>query len=38
MSDIKHLATCSYDWGFYMPSLKSCCETGKGQPFSQSET
>ena len=32
------LATCNYHWGFYMRSLKSYCETGKGQPFSQSES
>jgi uncharacterized protein YndB with AHSA1/START domain len=28
-------AACNYQWGFYMRSLKSYCETGKGQPFSQ---
>ena len=27
-----------HHWGFYMRSLKSYCETGKGQPFSQSES
>ena len=32
------LAACNYHWGFYMRSLKSCCEIGKGQPFSQSES
>ena len=26
-------AACNYNWGFYMRSLKSYCETGKGQPF-----
>ena len=31
-------ATCNYHWGFYMRSLKSYCETGKGQPFSQGKS
>jgi len=31
-------AACNYQWGFYMRSLKSYCETGKGQPFSQGDS
>ena len=27
------LAHCSTKWGVFMMSLKSCIETGKGQPF-----
>lgn len=26
-------ASCNYQWGWYMTSLKNYCETGKGQPF-----
>jgi uncharacterized protein YndB with AHSA1/START domain len=26
-------ASCNYNWGYYMMSLKSYCETGKGTPF-----
>jgi len=26
-------ASCNYNWGFYMRSLKTYCETGKGEPF-----
>jgi uncharacterized protein YndB with AHSA1/START domain len=26
-------ASCNYNWGFYMRSLKVYCETGKGEPF-----
>ena len=26
-------ASCNYQWGRYMQSLKSYCETGKGEPF-----
>lgn len=26
-------AVCNYHWGFYMRSLKSFCETGRGEPF-----
>jgi len=25
--------SCNYHWGYYLESLKSLCETGKGQPF-----
>ena len=28
-------ASCNYQWGFYMTSLKNYCETGKGQPFQE---
>lgn len=27
-------ASCNFNWGFYMRSLKSYCETGEGEPFS----
>jgi uncharacterized protein YndB with AHSA1/START domain len=26
-------ASCNYNWGHYLSSLKSYCETGKGTPF-----
>ena len=26
-------ATCNYNWGCYLASLKSYCETGRGTPF-----
>ena len=26
-------ASCNYNWGYYMRSLKSYCETGDGTPF-----
>lgn len=26
-------AHCNYQWGFYLKSLKSYCETGEGTPF-----
>ena len=26
-------ASCNYNWGYYMKSLKQFCETGKGTPF-----
>ncbi len=26
-------ASCNYNWGHYLASLKSFCETGKGTPF-----
>lgn len=26
-------ASCNYNWGYYMRSLKSYCETGEGTPF-----
>ncbi len=26
-------ASCNYNWGYYLKSLKSYCETGKGTPF-----
>jgi uncharacterized protein YndB with AHSA1/START domain len=28
-----YLANCNYNWGLYMKSLKSYCETGQGDPF-----
>lgn len=28
-------AHCNYHWGFYLRSLKSYCETGEGEPFSE---
>ena len=28
-------ASCNYQWGWYMTSLKNYCETGKGQPFQE---
>lgn len=31
-------AHCNYHWGFYMRSLKSYCETGRGQPFGWSDS
>jgi len=30
-------ANCNYNWGRYMGSLKSLCETGKGAPFNDEE-
>jgi uncharacterized protein YndB with AHSA1/START domain len=26
-------ASCNYNWGYYLTSLKSYCETGHGTPF-----
>ena len=26
-------ASCNYNWGYYLNSLKQYCETGKGTPF-----
>jgi len=26
-------ASCNYNWGYYLSSLKSYCENGKGTPF-----
>ena len=26
-------ASCNYNWGYYLASLKSYCETGAGTPF-----
>lgn len=26
-------ASCNYQWGYYMRSLKSYCETGEGTPY-----
>ena len=26
-------ASCNYNWGYYLASLKAFCETGKGTPF-----
>ncbi len=31
--DTDFFASCNYHWGHYMKSLKSYCETGKGEPF-----
>jgi uncharacterized protein YndB with AHSA1/START domain len=31
-------ASCNYHWGYYLRSLKLLCETGKGTPFTDSET
>ena len=31
-------AHCNYHWGFYMRSLKTYCETGKGEPFTESSS
>ena len=28
-------ASCNYNWGYYMKSLKQLCETGKGTPFNE---
>ncbi len=28
-------ASCNFQWAYYMMSLKSLCETGKGTPFPQ---
>jgi uncharacterized protein YndB with AHSA1/START domain len=28
-------ASCNYQWGLYMTSLKNYCETGKGTPFDE---
>lgn len=28
-------ASCNYNWGWYLRSLKDYCETGKGDPFPQ---
>jgi len=30
-------ASCNYNWGYYMRSLKLFCETGQGTPFDSSE-
>lgn len=30
-------ASCNYNWGYYMHSLKQYCETGEGTPFSPAE-
>ena len=35
MSDF--FAHCNYHWGFYMRSLKSFCESGTGEPFSEGD-
>lgn len=29
-------ASCNYNWGWYLTSLKDYCEKGKGRPFPQS--
>jgi uncharacterized protein YndB with AHSA1/START domain len=28
-------ASCNYQWGYYLRSLKLYCETGKGTPFTE---
>lgn len=28
-----YFASCNYNWGYYLTSLKSYCETGRGTPF-----
>ena len=28
-------ASCNFEWGYYMRSLKSYCETGAGTPFKE---
>lgn len=28
-------AHCNFHWGFYLRSLKSFCESGRGEPFSE---
>ena len=28
-------ASCNYQWGYYLMSLKLYCETGKGMPFKE---
>ena len=28
-------ASCNYNWGYYMKSLKQYCETGEGTPFNE---
>ncbi len=30
-------ASCNYQWGYYMRSIKAHCETGKGTPFNPEE-
>ncbi len=32
-SETDFFASCNYNWGHYMASLKSYCETGTGTPF-----
>ena len=31
--DTDFYASCNYQWGYYMRSLKNYCETGRGTPF-----
>jgi uncharacterized protein YndB with AHSA1/START domain len=33
--DTDFFASCNYNWGYYLKSLKQYCETGKGTPFSE---
>lgn len=32
--ETKFFASCNYNWGYYLRSLKLYCETGSGTPFS----
>ena len=31
--DTDFFASCNYNWGYYLKSLKQYCETGEGTPF-----
>jgi uncharacterized protein YndB with AHSA1/START domain len=31
-------ASCNYNWGWYLTSLKDYCEKGKGKPFAADQT
>lgn len=33
IEETEFFASCNYQWGYYMRSLKLYCETGKGNPF-----
>jgi hypothetical protein len=33
--DTDFFASCNYNWGYYLKSLKQYCETGEGTPFSE---
>jgi uncharacterized protein YndB with AHSA1/START domain len=35
--DTDFYASCNYQWGCYMRSIKEYCETGKGTPFNPDE-
>jgi hypothetical protein len=30
------IASYTYSWGYYLESLRRCCETGAGKPFQAS--